>query len=402
MNISESISELLYEYECVVLPDFGGFITNDKPARWNRLTHQFDPPYKEVLFNVQLKANDGLLVNYLAEKGLKSYKAARQELAGFVNECRSELASGKRVAFPQIGTLSLDKSGHVVFEQDYQTNYNPDAFGLNSLVSPAIKRTSSEEKIKGLVLPATKTTKRPDRKPGRSSEEKKSGRRKTAYRFPLTIAGMMLLVVLITSVFFPWPSSPIHLNGLFSVSHTESRTDTKTNRLRPESPKTNEAGFLPAGDAQLETVEVLKAPEPSGKNQAGKESPAQTVAESEWRSEPAASETKNEFANKATPAENKGALPAEAPEPTTDKSKVKIQPAAKRYYIIAGSFREEENARKLVVQLTGKGYSAIVADTNTSGMYRVAYAGFYKWADAKQELLAIRQEENAQAWVLKK
>ena len=89
-------------------------------------------------------------------------------------------------------------------------------------------------------------------------------------------------------------------------------------------------------------------------------------------------------------------------KPDNVKHKPVIQPTGKQYYIIAGSISKERNAQKLVVQLTEKGYSAIVADTSKNGMYRVAYTYFSSKADAKQQLLAIRQDENADAWLLRK
>jgi len=105
------------------------------------------------------------------------------------------------------------------------------------------------------------------------------------------------------------------------------------------------------------------------------------------------------------PAEGKAVVvetSPEKPEPTIEKSPPKIIASSKQYYIIAGSFSKEENAQKLIAQLSEKGYSAVVADTNKNGMYRVAYVGFSSKADAKQELLAIRQGENAEAWLLRK
>ena len=37
-NISEYISELLYTHECVIIPEFGGFVGNRKSAELNKKT----------------------------------------------------------------------------------------------------------------------------------------------------------------------------------------------------------------------------------------------------------------------------------------------------------------------------------------------------------------------------
>ena len=395
MNISTRISELLFEYECVVLPDFGGFITNNKPAQLNRITHQFDPPSREILFNVQLTVNDGLLAKYIAETESISYIAAKQHLTDFVVWCRSELEAGKQVEFAQIGSLFFDDARNIVFEQDPQINYNSDAFGLSSLMSPAIKRATQEEKIKGIILSATKAKKHDDRKVERDSELKQPGVKKVGYRFPLAIAGLLLAVVLITSLFLPNQSSVISLSGLFLPSSTETVSEEKTEQI-----KLNKE--IPVPVEEVETVGLDAETEVVAKNEMSIaeiiDSGIPVVEETIDQSEELVIESDYPVESKAVVVETS----PEKPEPTIEKSPPKIIASSKQYYIIAGSFSKEENAQKLIAQLSEKGYSAVVADTNKNGMYRVAYVGFSSKADAKQELLAIRQGENAEAWLLRK
>ncbi len=74
----------------------------------------------------------------------------------------------------------MDKN--VVFQQDAKVNYNPNSFGLSSLVSPAIRRVSDEEKVKNIVKSAinkNKTRKKPvDRKKNKDTKEIKQPPRK--------------------------------------------------------------------------------------------------------------------------------------------------------------------------------------------------------------------------------
>lgn len=53
--IEKYISELLYQYDCVIIPGFGGFIGNYSPALIDPIYHTFHPPYKSLLFNINLK-----------------------------------------------------------------------------------------------------------------------------------------------------------------------------------------------------------------------------------------------------------------------------------------------------------------------------------------------------------
>ena len=72
------------------------------------------------------------------------------------------------------------------------------------------------------------------------------------------------------------------------------------------------------------------------------------------------------------------------------------------YFIIAGSFKNHDNALRLIKELQAKGFVAIVAGTNQYGMTRVAYAGFNTMEEATQQLSTIRQHQNPSAWIMRK
>ena len=58
-TISKYISELLFLHDCVIIPEFGGFVGNNKSAVLNEITRTISPPSKEILFNLNLQTNDG-------------------------------------------------------------------------------------------------------------------------------------------------------------------------------------------------------------------------------------------------------------------------------------------------------------------------------------------------------
>ncbi len=64
--IEKYIKYLLFEHDCVVIPDFGGFIANYVSADIHPIRHTFVPPSKNIAFNEMLKLNDGLLVAHIA------------------------------------------------------------------------------------------------------------------------------------------------------------------------------------------------------------------------------------------------------------------------------------------------------------------------------------------------
>ena len=68
MKLEQYISELLYQYDCVVVPGLGGFVANYKSATIQPIQNTFSPPSKSISFNKNLNANDGLLANLIAQK----------------------------------------------------------------------------------------------------------------------------------------------------------------------------------------------------------------------------------------------------------------------------------------------------------------------------------------------
>ena len=57
MQFERYISDLLYRYECVIIPEFGAFLTQNVSAKVHESTNAFYPPKKALSFNEQLKNN---------------------------------------------------------------------------------------------------------------------------------------------------------------------------------------------------------------------------------------------------------------------------------------------------------------------------------------------------------
>ncbi len=95
MTLANYISDLLYRYECVILPGFGAFLTQKKSAHFDETINAFFPPKKLISFNAQLKKNDGLLANYIADSKEISYPAAVYKIEEFVLQLNHELEKNK-------------------------------------------------------------------------------------------------------------------------------------------------------------------------------------------------------------------------------------------------------------------------------------------------------------------
>jgi hypothetical protein len=160
MQFYAYISDLLYRYECVIIPDFGAFLTRSVSAKVNDDTHTFYPPRKVLSFNEQLKNNDGLLANYVAGVESISYEMSMEKIVRKVKALKSELALGKELNFKNIGDISLNSEGNLTFAPSYHLNYLTNAFGLSQFVSPSVDRETYKEDVEALekVVPLTITS----------------------------------------------------------------------------------------------------------------------------------------------------------------------------------------------------------------------------------------------------
>lgn len=145
MKMEQHIAQLLYRYQCVTVPGFGAFLTEIQPAQLLESTNTFYPPKKVVSFNAHLKNNDGLLANHISQKEKIGYEVAVQNISKEVSLWKNALLNHQNVVLNSIGTLHLNISGTLTFEATTQVNFHTSSFGLNTFVSPTVKREVIEK-----------------------------------------------------------------------------------------------------------------------------------------------------------------------------------------------------------------------------------------------------------------
>lgn len=140
MNIEQHISQLLYSYQCVIVPNLGAFLTETVAATFQENNNTFCPPKKVVSFNAYIKNNDGLLANHIATTENISYDLAVNRMDYLVKEWLVKLQNRDFIILKNIGILKFNTENNIVFEAFEHTNYLTASFGLGSIVSPVIKR----------------------------------------------------------------------------------------------------------------------------------------------------------------------------------------------------------------------------------------------------------------------
>jgi hypothetical protein len=129
-SLEDILIELLHKHECVVVPAFGGFIAKQKSAYVDFESGLIHPPFREIGFNIQLRSNDGLLVNQFATEYQLEYTASLDAVGQQVATWNEALRQGKQVSIPKIGNFKKDLEGNIQFEQDRSFNLLMSAYGL--------------------------------------------------------------------------------------------------------------------------------------------------------------------------------------------------------------------------------------------------------------------------------
>lgn len=187
MRLDQYISDLLYRYECVTVPEFGAFLTQRKGAQVHHTTNAFYPPSKVVSFNAQLTSNDGLLVKYIADLTEDGYENTLQKVLTEVANWKKQLKNTEIISLENIGDLSLNVEGNIQFEPSYHLNYLTSSFGLSSFVSSEIQRIVEETKKEEVVV--TTNEEETSVIPLVTSQER------TKYRFPWKYAAAAAIIV---------------------------------------------------------------------------------------------------------------------------------------------------------------------------------------------------------------
>lgn len=344
MEIERIPGKLLFRHNCVIVPGFGGFVANPKGATVHPGRHTFNPPYKAILFNRSLNTNDGLLVNEVARELKLTYNESLLAIDKFVRKADAALRERQRVVFPSLGYLQADIEGNLLFVQDTEVNFLPEAFGLDEFQSlPVVTKTD-----KVVQRPAVKerTTVKVDRKPLPITRARKRNNNKR-----VVYSGVVIALIFGAASFFV----NLGLSGKFDMASFTFTDNTKAH------------------------VEATPWPE-------------NEIPEIELRTTVIVDSLTNDSTAVAAPVEPEKVTVA-APAP------VKANTGGKQYYVVAGCFEEFGNAQKYVNMLKGDGITASIADKNNTRLYKVYLASFDKMSDAKNYLTTLGDSLSATVWI---
>lgn len=299
MEILNYIKSLLLLNDCVVIPDFGGFVSNYKPAQVKH--NRFMPPSKEIVFNPKLQKNDGLLINFISEEEGIGYFDAKIKVESFVEKSLIKLENYEKVVFEGLGVLFYNRMENLLFEPTNNENLLIDSFGLESF---------SYEKLheKLISKPAVKI----QNKDAVQIIFNKRNIKKALIGVPLVLALALI---------------PLK-NNKELLSHSDMNIFKHLTEVT-----------APVQEIKVKTV-IEKEPEVV-----------------------------------ATPKKNN------------------------KYFVIGGSFREDDNARRFMKDMSQKGYH--VENLGIfNGLHRISLQGFTDFQAAKNKINQIRTEDpSSRVWI---
>ena len=341
INSVKYISELLYHHDCVIIPGFGGFIGNYAPAVINPMHHTFHPPFKSLLFNIHLRQNDGLLAVRISQGEKISYQEAIEHIANMVRSWNEVIEKGEELVIDKVGKITREAENILQFEQDFSTNYLPDAFGLTPFVSPAIRRPGLQDKI--------------EKKIGRYIAEPGGKHRMV----PKALKWAAILTI------------PVGIAAYLSIMNIDQIRNFRENYSGIFSARTEHGKGKEINSNLTKSYSSYR----SGNDQ-------QTYA-----------------AENKMPAKGSAVITIYIPSPPVRPA---IASKDQPYAIIVGAFRFRENADNLVLKLKEEGYDASVHDVTTSGLFRVCLGAYDNKEEALKILASVRTKDYSSAWLLKK
>jgi cell division septation protein DedD/nucleoid DNA-binding protein len=377
------IKALLYQHECVVIPQFGAFLTRYFSAEINPGTQLFSPPSKRVAFNRSITENDGLLAQYVAKAEGLPYTEALEKIKKTVKGWRQLLANQQKLHLKGVGHLYYNSQKLLQFSPALDYNYNVDAYGLNIFRATAMER---EQQIKSSVNRAIEQKSSNTESPKNKKEPKKSNRGWIAW------AAILGPVVAIALYSYYYPERIESAAGyVTNVFKTESSTST-TNKAGEQvnSAAADEALGVESqaiSPAEKSAYDVEDAPVESDLENATEENSSKQ--ETTNGSDMTASQPEKETLNNSAESTSQDVLASNADIEAMKKAK---------YQIIVGSFSTQQNAEQYVTNLTARGYTAYKAG-NVGNYTRVAVGGKGSKQDALAMLQKVRQEVNYQAWL---
>lgn len=355
MKTHTLIKKLLITEEKVTIPGYGSFIAKHKSAEIDDKTGEIKPPTKEITFDANQKEDDGLLRGALVASGITEEEASK-ELIYFKNTIETKLSSNEKFEIDDIGFLTKDKKGTILFTQTENTSLLPENVGLASI------QFGSDEINKVTKI---NTTQKPPKEKKEKKEKNKTKSKKIVKS--LLVALPIVAIIALLAIFH----KPIIEKGKQIFAGTKDTTeviDDSNNVIADNNNNSDNNNVDNTNDnSNIDNTNDNNVDNTNDNN------------------------LENELGNDD---EYRKLLDAKI----SNTADVNLGNSFKKFYIIVGSFSMKENATKYKNELTNQGYDVTII--NGTEFFRVAIGGYDKADNLIAEYSKIKNKYGNGIWIL--
>ena len=350
-TVQNHIKELLFEQDCVVIPDFGGFVTNFDCAKIDASNRFITPPQKWLAFNALLKNDDGLLSNYISQQEQITREQANLKIKSFVEDTKRYLNFDNSYQIEGLGVFSQNEENKIQF-QPKTTNFYSESFGLeNIFLKKSVSLQNELQVVQKAPIVSDATVQQvfasEDREPTVEvweDEEENTYRRSRFSKVLPYVYGVVGTFMLASAMYF-YDNSKTNLGSLNPFKSSGSITAIEKTTKEVSQP--------------IKLIEPNKV--------------------------------------EAQPFDN---------QPVAIKSikKETIINIDNRFFIITGSFGSKQNAKSLLNTLKSKGFenATLIYPNSSEKLIKVSAGGFNNEAQAEEQAQKVAQAINQDTWIYKK
>ena len=362
------IIELLKTHTRVIIPDFGAFIVKVTEAP------EGGESKRTISFNDFLKFNDGVLINHLIKTENINKTEALTKIKEYIKSIEQEFRKGNSYKIGDLGELSKDSRGGINFASSVEKKEKPEVKKVEKKIAKKVETKQPEKK----ELKATKKEvqkkpelkkeetkkepvikKEPIAKPVQKVEKKTVVAQKKqvqkATKKKSVIVPIAIIVVLVAAIIW----ALFYFNVIENINKKYfAKAEKKIVKVeKPKSQKT------------IKTIIDTTRQEDTAKTS----------------KEVNAVEVKTKMTKTVNPVAKKQ---AEKVHKTN----------ARKYYVVAGSFKIEANAKDFINKLTSKGFTPEYIGQR-KGFYTVCYSSFDSEREAYNEAQKLKKQQ-VSCWVL--
>ena len=361
IELAQHIEALLLENDCVIVPNFGGFVAHYAPATYVKEENLFLPPTRIIGFNSQLKLNDGVLVQSYMSAHDTSFADATRMVEKEVNAFVEILHEEGKADLENVGEIRYNIYGNYEFTPYDHKITTPSLYGLDSFEMRELSALQRKERI---LVPASLT------------KEKKTYEISISRTLLRNAAAMIAVIVM----FFAF-STPVE------NTYVE---------------KNNYAQLLPAElFEQIEKQSVVVTPV-YVKSDAMQQAKKLSATASTSSSTKTSSTKKNTADKTSKPIAVREVKVAKQETAATAPAVKSPESANHPFHIIVAGGISLKDAEAIATQLKSKGFANAKA-LNMDGKVRVSINSFDNRNEATKQLLELRKNETYKnAWLLAK